>query len=329
MSLVVTEQGHPSAPVAADRRMSDETRAKVAASVPENTARSYRAQSRRFYAWCEREDWPALPTTGDALAEYVAYLIKEGKAPGSIEVALSVIRSMHRLAGVVLPDTRAARLLVRAYRRDRVDAGIRDGQAPAAVATVIRAMLDTCDPRTTRGLRDRLLLLLGFAMMARRSELARLDLADVVETEQGLVVHIARSKTDQAAAGREVAVPFAARPDACPVRAFRAWSAHLAELDITTGPLLRQVDRHGNVGGRLGGQSIDRIVKRLGADAGLSDQMSAHSLRAGAATSAADAGATRAAIAEQGRWNPTSNALDRYTRQTDRWKNHPLANVAI
>ncbi|MCM3885216.1 tyrosine-type recombinase/integrase, partial [Frankia sp. R82] len=95
------------------------------------------------------------------------------------------------------------------------------------------------------------------------------------------------------------------------------------------GPLLRQVDRHDRIGGRLGGQSIDRIIKRLAVTAGLDQTLSAHSLRAGAATSAADTGATRAAIAEQGRWNPTSNALDRYTRQTDQWKNHPLAGVAI
>ncbi|WP_261565306.1 hypothetical protein [Frankia gtarii] len=92
--------------------------------------------------------------------------------------------------------------------------------------------------------------------------------------------------------------------------------------------MLRQVDRHGRVGGRLGGQSIDRIVKRLAETAGVGP-MSAHSLRAGAATSAADKGATWAAIAAQGRWNPTSNALDRYTRQIDEWKNHPLASVSI
>ncbi|MCM3886126.1 tyrosine-type recombinase/integrase [Frankia sp. R82] len=318
--------------------MSDETRAEVIASVPENTARSYRTQSANFRAWCEREGWPFLPTTGDALAEYARHLIKEGKAPGSIDVALSVIRTMHREDDAELPDTRYARRLIRAYRRDRVDAGVRDRQAPAAIARTIRAMIDTCDPDTPQGLRDRVLLLLGFGLMARRSELSRLDISDITvasddkgpaSKDRGLVVRIGRSKTDQAAAGRETVIPAGRTDDGCPVVAVRTWLAHLAEQGITDGPLLRQIDRHGKVGGRLGGQSIDRIVKRLGDAAGLGETLSAHSLRSGAATSAADAGATRAAIAEQGRWNPTSNALDRYTRQTDLWKNNALKNVAI
>ncbi|NED50654.1 integrase, partial [Micromonospora aurantiaca] len=64
-------------------------------------------------------------------------------------------------------------------------------------------MVSTCDPETPKGARDRALLLLGFNMMARRSELAALDLADITEHEEGLLVRIRRSKTDQAAAGVE------------------------------------------------------------------------------------------------------------------------------
>ncbi|MCM3886662.1 hypothetical protein ND747_23960, partial [Frankia sp. R82] len=210
-------------PAEADRSVSDATRAKLADAIPANTARSYRTQSTAFRTWCATAGRSPLPATGETITEYAAHLIDAGRAPGSIEVALSVIRSMHRLAGTELPDTRAARLLVRAYRRRRADDGHRDRQAPPAVAPVIRALLDTCPTDTTRGLRDRLLLLLGFGLMARRSELSRLNLADVVETDKGLVVHISRSKTDQSATGRQGAVPFAARPDACPVRAVRAW----------------------------------------------------------------------------------------------------------
>jgi integrase len=318
-----------------DVELSDATRAKLAAAIPENTARSYRTQSAAFRTWCAQAGRCPLPASGETMAEYAAHLIDAARAPGSIEVALSVVRSMHRLAGADLPDTRAARLLVRAYRRRRADTGLRDRQAPPAVAPIIRAMLDAIGdpdvlPARLRGqaLRDRVILLVGFGMFARRSELSRLDLPDVVETDKGLVVHLARSKTDQGARGAERVLPYAARPDACPVRAVRAWRAFLAGHGIVDGPLLHRIDRHGRLLGRLSGQGIDLVLKRLGEAAGVGP-LSGHSLRAGAATSAAETGATTGQIEDGGGWAKGSTAVGRYVRQRDRWNHHPLANVSI
>jgi site-specific recombinase XerD len=61
-------------------------------------------------------------------------------------------------------------------------------------------------PDRLSGLRDRALLLLGFAGAFRRSELVALDVADVAETQTGLLVTIRRSKTDQEAMGRTIAI---------------------------------------------------------------------------------------------------------------------------
>jgi site-specific recombinase XerD len=339
VTLAVPEQGHLLVPVPRDgvgRKMSDETRVLLAESIPANTRRSYETQAGAFERWCTDNGWPCLPTDGDALAEYVHHLIREKKAPGSIDVALSVIRTLHRLGGFELPDTRAARQLIRGYRRRRADDGQRDRQAPPAVAAVVRAMLDAIGdpeqaPEQARAqiLRDRVILLVGFGMFARRSELSRLDLADVTEDdENGLVVYLSRSKTDQAAEGRERVLLYASRPDACPVRAVRDWRAYLEGRGITDGPLLRQVDRHGRLGARLSGQGVDIVLKRLGTAAGVG-HLSGHSLRAGAATSAAKAGATTGQIEDAGGWAKGSPVVGRYVRQVDRWKDHPLADVSI
>jgi len=61
--------------------------------------------------------------------------------------------------------------------------------------------------KSLRDLRNRAMLLIGFAGAFRRSELIGLDVADVTETDDGLLLHIRRSKTDQEGHGRKVAIP--------------------------------------------------------------------------------------------------------------------------
>ena len=71
-------------------------------------------------------------------------------------------------------------------------------------------------------MRDRALILLGFAAALRRSELAALDVADLEFVREGLVVHLRRSKTDQEGQGRKIGVPWG-RTSACPVKAVEKW----------------------------------------------------------------------------------------------------------
>ena len=73
------------------------------------------------------------------------------------------------------------------------------------------------------------------------------------------------------------------------MRALRDW---IDQAELTTGPLFRAVDKHGNVSpSRLTGRTVARVVKRAALRAGYdSSRFSGHSLRAGLATSAAQAG---------------------------------------
>jgi integrase len=185
---------------------------------------------------------------------------------------------------------------------------------------------------------------LGWAMMARRSELARLDLTDLIEADQGLIVTVRRSKTDHAASGRPVAVPYGSDPLTCPVRAVRAWRALLTDRDITAGPLIRRIDRYdtivgtpgatpsgqGPADGRLSGYSIGVILTRAAARAGLTiSDLSAHSLRAGGATGAYTAGADLVAIGRHGGWQDGSTELLKYIRNVDRWKHNPMHGAGL
>src|ERR1039458_7092632 len=110
-------------------------------------------------------------------------------------------------------------------------------------------------------------MLVGFAGAFRRSELVGLDIEDLEFNENGLVVHLRRSKTDPEGQGRRVGIPYGSSPATCPVRALEFW---LAVLGADAGPLFRGVNRHGQLAGRrLTPQSVALVIKRLAAQAGM------------------------------------------------------------
>jgi NAD-dependent dihydropyrimidine dehydrogenase PreA subunit len=67
------------------------------------------------------------------------------------------------------------------------------------------------------GIRDRALLLVGFAGTYRRSELVALNVEDVQVTGDGLVITLRRSRTDQEGEGRKGGLPYGSNPGTCPV----------------------------------------------------------------------------------------------------------------
>jgi len=174
------------------------------------------------------------------------------------------------------------------------------GVAPHPKAAVrvgeLQAML-AATPETLLGLRDRALLLVGFASALRRAELVSLNVGDVVNGPDGLTITLRRSKNDQDGAGRVIGVPFGSAPATCPVRALAAW---LTAAALTEGPIFRGVSRHGALLGRLSGRGVARVVQRGAAATGLAaSAFGGHSLRAGLATAAATAGKSEHAIMKQ------------------------------
>jgi hypothetical protein len=124
----------------------------------------------------------------------------------------------------------------------RTFGGAKTKKAPALAGKMLGMVAKA--PEGLAGLRDRALLLVGFAGAFRRSELVALHVADVAENETGLLVRIRSSKTDQEGEGVTIAI---ARGDlACPVKALRAW---LDAAGIEAGPI--PADRQGGDGTAL------------------------------------------------------------------------------
>ena len=163
-----------------------------------------------------------------------------------------------------------------------------------------------------KDLRDRALLLVGFAGGLRRSELAAINLIDFERVGEGIILTIRRSKTDQDGVGRKIGIPFG-RTIHRPVKALENW---LSTARIESGPVFRPVDRHGRVSvGRLSDEAVSLILRHRMAAAGFDfTGYSGHSLRAGFATSATRAGVSTFRIRQQ-TGHASDAMLSRYVRE--------------
>jgi integrase len=221
---------------------------------------------------------------------------------------LATISKAHEARGLPNPcRSEIVRATMRGIKRTR---GIAQREAKPLLREDLFRVLD-CVGDGVKDARDRALLLIGFAGGFRQSELVALDRRDIAHVRQGLIITLRHSKVDQEGAGRKIGIPFG-RTRHCPVLALDHW---LAISRIDTGPVFRPVDRHGNVASeQLSGEAVAVVVRERVADAGINPHSySGHSLRAGLATSAVQAGVSTLKI--RGQTGHASDAmLARYVR---------------
>ena len=276
------------------------------------TWRAYDSDLRQFRAWCERQTVPLcpLPATPATVAGYLATLADAGYKPSTIRRRLAAISVSHQLGRH--PNPASAPEVCAVWDGIRRTRGVRPNRKAALDTSLLARVVAGLRDDDLADVRDGALLLIGFAGCLRRSELVGLDVADLLETPDGVVLTIRASKTDQEAAGALVGVAYGSYRPTCPVRAWRAWVDAAA---LTDGPAFRAVNRHGQVApGRLYPGSVARIVQRRVAAAGLDPaDFAGHSLRSGFATAAARAGVADRSIMRQGRWR-SSASLDGYVR---------------
>lgn len=302
--------------------LSEATRQWLDEATPAATARAYRWAWSRFTDWCAMTGRDALPAAASTITEYVGHLRTAGAAPSTIDQALGVILAHHKRAGLPRPMTDDARKMLRGYRRHLAENGITARQAIPFTDDSILATVAALDLSTDLGRRDQLLLALGYAMYARRSELAALTVADVEDEAEGVVVTVRASKTDKQSRGREVALPSLSEPSVDPVRLLAAWRRDLGE----SGPLLRRLDLPGRMAGAITGHGVNRAVQAAVRRAGLAEpeRYTAHSLRAGGLTAALWRGVPAGVAARHGGWEPESPTVLRYARVADRWRDNAL-----
>ncbi|MEU6552133.1 tyrosine-type recombinase/integrase [Streptomyces sp. NPDC046915] len=317
-----------------DQHVSDATASDLRRATAANTERAYARWWNMALAWCEQEGRTPLPMTAQTVAEFIGHLKRSispttGKpySPASLDQALSAIRTAHFRAGFEgQPQSRAARDIIKVHRQDRAREGWRPRRAKPVTLDVLRLLLSQCDTDSLSGRRNAAILVLGYGLMGRRSELAAVTIEQVTVTDEWVTVFIPISKTDTNARGEDVDIPRAIAPDLDAGVIVRSYLEGLAEHGVTAGPLLRRVDVWGNVGPSMTAASVNDIVKRLAKEANLTaaERTTAHGLRAGAPTDAAERGVPVPFIAEHGRWSKNSTQVLTYVRPADRRRNNPL-----
>ncbi|PBB65249.1 integrase [Mesorhizobium sp. WSM4312] len=284
-------------------RLADRARNYVEAASSANTRRAYATDWKHFASWCRRQSIEVFPPDPQVIGLYIT-ACASGAVTGD-QKPNSVSTIERRLASLTWNYAQRGQPLDRKDRHiTTVMAGIRNTHASpprqkeAVLPEDLIAMLETLDRGTLRGLRDRAMLLLGFAGGLRRSEIVGLDVArDQTEDssgwieilDNGILVTL-RGKTGW----REVEIGFGSADSTCPAVALKTW---LKMGRIAHGPVFRRVTGQGKAVGaeRLNAQEVARLVKRAAMAAGVRGDLSeseremkfsGHSLRAGLASSA-------------------------------------------
>lgn len=287
----------------------DSVKAYVTAALADNTRRAYQGDLADFLRW-----GGTIPSSPERLAEYIADRATL-LSPYTITRRVVGISRAHVSQGQHDPAKNdLVRTVLRGVRRKN---GVPQRQVAPLLKQDLLALLPLM--RGTKGIRDRALILLGFAAALRRSELVALDLHDLQFVKEGVVVHLRRSKTDQDGNGRKIAVPYG-RTSACPVKAVQHW---LEQAQITTGAIFRSFSKGSHIGqDRLTAQSVALILKGYAKAAGLKESdISGHSLRSGLVTSAAQIGVATHKIQQQ-TGHRSMEMLARYIRDANLFENN-------
>lgn len=281
-------------------RLVDTARDYAKASTAENTNKAYAADWKHFARWCRLKGAEPLPPSSEMIGLYLADLA----APTNRSPALSVSTIERRLSGLAWNYAQRGFTLDRKNRHiASVLAGIKRKHARPPVqkeaiqAKDILAMVATLS-YDLRGLRDRAILLLGYAGGLRRSEIVRIDVHKDDTPDSGGWIEIMEKGallTLNAKTGwREVEIGRGSKDQTCPVHALEQW-LHFAKIDF--GPVFVGTSRDGKRPSdtRLNDKHVARLIKRTVLDAGIRSELpekerlalfSGHSLRAGLASSA-------------------------------------------
>ena len=343
-----------------------------------NTKKAYKADWARFTGWCRDNSVPALPATPAVVVAYLtaAALTTDAHGNPAYKVGTltrwrNTINLVHAEAGHPRPASgKVISDLLRGLGKGTDATRVR--RVSPITLDVLHDLLDSIDTTTTTtpttvavvtALRDKALLLTGFAGAFRRTELSGLNISDVTfHRADGIHLRIQQSKTDQDGAGRTVALPYGEDPQTCPVCALHRWITLLNARDKRTpkkrldalalelaadrthccrtpapptrncdGPLFRPVAKSGLIreGHHLTGNSIATIVKKRAAAAGLDPALYAgHSLRAGFVTEAFRAGHTGKAIRRQ-TGHKDDALLDVYQREEAPLSGNAVTNLGL
>ena len=249
-----------------------------------------------FQHWCADQGMAPLPASPDLVAAYVDHLAAiAGRKAAGIRQAVWAIGTMHRLSQSA--DPTKAEPVRQALKRMSRELGTRQSQAAPIGTYEVRRIIETSGTRPA-DLRNLALVLVMRDMLARRSEVVALDVADISYDRDGsATAMVGRSKTDQTSEGAELYLSPRT------ITHLKGW---LEVAGIAEGAIFRAVNKTGRIGTRLEGNEVARLIKRVAERAGMAPdtvaRVSGHSCRVGMTQDLVASGADVAGVMQAGRW---------------------------
>jgi integrase len=265
-------------------QLSEKAKDYAAHNYSANTIATYQKAWQYFESWCQKHNFTALPTTAAILTLYITHLAESNYKTATIEQQIYAITKLHKLSKQPLGLNENFRLVWRGIRRNKGTA--KKGKTPLLIRS-LRELLELITTDTNMGIRDRALLSFGWASAMRRSEIVALNWGDVQTIDEGLLVTISKSKTDQYGAGQKIAIIKGRSPLTCPVTNLNKWRAISYATDDA--PIFTAISKSDNVREtRLSDKDVARILKKWLNALGLDyTSFAGHSLRSGFITTAA------------------------------------------
>ena len=312
------------------KALHEETLNNLKNSKANNTIRAYKSDFRDFGGFCAKNGLKSLPADPKIVSLYMTYLSTKDAKMSTLRRRLVSIGVIHRLKGHYL-DTKHPIIIENLMGIKRKKGSYQKGKKPILInhlKLMIEAIdKDTSDETGIRKLRDKTIILLGFAGGFRRIELISIDFEDLEFVSEGVKIFIRKSKTDQFGEGMIKGLPYFTNQKYCPVWHLKKW---LEISEIKSGPIFRRFSKGLNLSkNRLTDQSVALFLKKHLSNAGIENQnYSGHSLRSGFATVTAESGADeRSIMAMTG--HKTTQMVRRYIKEANLFKNNALNKIKL
>mgnify|MGYP000153207091 FL=1 len=291
-----------------------ETLKNLKSSKASNTLRAYKADYKNFASFCIKNGFKPMPSEPKIISLYLTFLSKSSKF-STLKRRLASISVIHRLSGHYI-DTKHPMITENLLGIKRIKGSYQKAKKPILIndLKLIINAIDK-DKNEKNKVKNRALILMGFAGGFRRSELVAIHYEDVDFVPEGVKIFVKRSKTDQSGEGMTKGIPYFSNPNYCPVISLKSW---IEKSEIKSGKIFDMSDKN-----------VALTVKKYTAIVGLdSNKYSGHSLRSGFATSTAELGAEeRSIMAMTG--HKTSQMVRRYIQEANLFKNNALNKIKL
>ena len=276
-----------------------------------NTLRAYQSDFKDFSNFCAKNGLSPMPTQPKIIAFYITHLSKSSKF-STLKRRIASISVIHKLKGHYL-DTKHPIIMENLHGIKRTLGSRRKAKKPILIND-LKLIIKAIDENKVR---DKALILLGFAGGFRRSELVNILHEDIEFVSEGVKILIKRSKTDQSGEGIIKAIPYFDNQEFCPVLTLKKYLNQ--KISINTEDKVFEISD----------KSVALIIKKYAQKAGLDPSSYAgHSLRSGFATTAAEFGAEeRNIMAMTG--HKTTQMVRRYIQEANLFKNNALNKIKI